>query len=433
MKNTGMRWARFALVMLLVLALAACGSSGKPKETEQKADFAPKLDTNTSCSIRVAGHYNNFEALEAEFNRFNQYYPNVELSYTYLDNYKKTIVSALGSEEAPDVFFVYPQMPTQPEYSALFEAAEDLSAESLGIDLSCIREAILYKDAEGHVPYVPVYSSTYGMLVNEEIFEKEKIAIPGTYTELIAACEALQKAGYASPIMGHPSMLVYPLYFPYFCGQIMGKDDVLSQLNALDPTAGEYMRGAMELAADFMGRGFVDQELCAQLENDYEAVILRFFEGDVPMMLASSGTVSGTEKRQSMSEAFTAHPFRYSFYPVPSTDQGGYFLETISMGFAVNKNSANLDMTNEFMRFLVSTSELNQMAQMKRMVSPCNDMSLDGVYAAFGKVPSDHIINLSRLGLGDEADTQVRKAGRKVSSGQLTVDEAVAAFGTLED
>ena len=34
------------------------------------------------------GDYGNFEALEAEFDRFNEYYPNVSLSYVKLDDYK---------------------------------------------------------------------------------------------------------------------------------------------------------------------------------------------------------------------------------------------------------------------------------------------------------------------------------------------------------
>ena len=149
-------------------------------------------------------------------------------------------------------------------------------------------------------------------------------------------------------------------------------------------------------------------------------------------MFASGNTVSGTEKRESQSEAFSAHPFRYSFYPVPSTEEGGYFINMISMGFAVNKNSRNLEMANEFMRFLVSAGELNRMAQAKRMVTPCVDMSLDGVYAAFGQVDVKRVINLSDLGLADTPDSQVRKAGWLVSNGNMTVDEAVEAFGSIE-
>ena len=113
-------------------------------------------------------------------------------------------------------------------------------------------------------------------------------------------------------------------------------------------------------------------------------------------------------------------------------EEGGYFLNTISMGFAVNKNSKNLDLANEFMRFLVTTEELNRMAQAKRMVTPCANMSLDGVYAAFGQVDAGHIVNQSDLGLEDAPDVQVRRAGWQVSNGLMTVDQAVEAFGTLE-
>ena len=424
-----------ALLLALVLCLTACGSKETPKAQEAAAGFQPKLDTKTDCSINVVGHYNNFEALEAEFNRFAEYYPNVKMNYTFLDNYNGIIVTALNSAEAPDIFFTYPWMANREGYASVYgELAENLADPALGIDLSCIRESLLYKTADGKVPTVPVYTTTYGMMVNEEIFEKEKIAVPTTYDELISACEALKKAGYQSPIMAYNrgNFMLFPLFFPYFCGQIQGNAEALQALNEMKEGAGEYARSALTLADDFIHRGFVDLESCNALENDYNAVILRFFEGDVPMMFATGNTVSGTEKRESQSEAFTAHPFKYSFHPVPSTDQGGYFINTISMGFAVNKNSKNLDMANEFMRFLVSTEELNRICQAKRMVTPCVDMSLDGVYAAFGKVDAQHIINLSDLGLADTPDNQVRRAGWQVSNGLLTVDEALAAFGTLQ-
>ena len=421
-----------ALALVLAFTLTACGAQDKPKEMANQGGFAPRLDTGLDVSLNVAGHYSNFEALEDEFARFNQYYPNVKLTYTYLDNYNRIIGTALQGEEAPDIFFTYPWVFSGEVNADIVAAAEDLSDEKLGIDLGCIRAGILYKDAQGHVPYVPIYSSTYGMLVNEAIFEKEKISIPTTYEQLVSACEALQKAGYASPMMGYEGFLVYPLYFPYFCATVRHDEKALKALNALDEQAGEYARPALALAADFMGRGFVDIDACKALENDYEAVILRFFEGDVPMMLASGGTVSGTEKRESKSEAFSAHPFSYSFHPVPSTEEGGYFFETVSMGFAVNKNSKNLDMTNEFMRFLICTEELNRMARAKRMVTPCSDMSLDGIYASFGALDEKRVINAASLGLDDAPDTQMRLAGYKVSVGAMTVDEAVAAFGKLE-
>lgn len=425
MKKLGMR--KLALVLVLVLALCLTGCAGK--EAKKQEGFAPKLDTKADCTITVSGHYENFEALETEFNRFAEYYPNVNMKYVYMDDYKNNIATALESSEAPDIFFTYSSWG-----DAEYTQAENLADPATGIDLSCIRESLLYKDAAGNVPTVPVYTTTYGMLVNEEIFEKNKIAIPKTYDELIAACEALKAAGYASPIMAYNngSEMLFPMFYPYFCAQIQGKADVIQKMNSMEEGAGEYMRSALELAADFMSRGYIDLESCSQIANNYEALILRFFEGDVPMMMATGNTVSGTEKREKKSEAFTAHPFKYSYHPVPSTKEGGYFLNLVSIGFAVNKNSQNLAMANEFMRFLVTPGEMNRMAQAKRMVTPCTDMSLDGVYAAFGGMDASRVINMSELGLADTPDAQVRKAGWQVSNGTMTVDEAVAAFGTLQ-
>ncbi len=438
MKNYGRNWISCALMLALILCLTACGKKEEPKSQENKAGFVPKLDTKTECSINVVGHYNNFEALEAEFNRFSKYYPNVKMTYTFMDGYRKggsrILSTALAGGEAPDIFFTFPWIGNWPDGDEILAASENLADPSLGIDLSCIRENLLKKEANGQILSVPVYTTTYGMLVNEDIFTKEKLTVPTTYAELLSVCETLKKAGYNDPILAcskDAGDLLYPLFFPYFCGQIQGNETALKELNEMKPEAGKYMRDALTLVADFMGHGYLDLKSCAALKDNYDAVILRFFEGDVPMMLASANTVSGTKKREAKSEAFTARPFKYSFHPVPSTDKGGYFVNAISIGFGVNKNSKNLAMANEFMRFLVCADELNQMANIKRMVTPCADMSLDSVYAPFQKLDGQRFINISELGVNDKASSQISKAGWQVSLGKMTVDEAVAAFGSI--
>ena len=65
------------LAVLMILGLAACGSDNQEATTE--GGFSPSLDTSTSCNITVAGGYDNFEALETEFDSFHKYYPNVEM------------------------------------------------------------------------------------------------------------------------------------------------------------------------------------------------------------------------------------------------------------------------------------------------------------------------------------------------------------------
>lgn len=102
------------------------------------------------------------------------------------------------------------------------------------------------------------------------------------------------------------SSMLYSLFFPYFCGSIAGNQTAIDDLNALKPEAGEYMRSSLDLIVDFMNQNIVDLESCNEIADDYNSVIKRFFEGDIPMMFSSSSTVSGTKKREIQSEAFQA-------------------------------------------------------------------------------------------------------------------------------
>ena len=209
--------------------------------------------------------------------------------------------------------------------------------------------------------------------------------------------------------------------------------EAVKKLNALDPSAGEYMRPSLEKIGQFLKDCHVDLDACAKIEDNYEAVILRFFEGDVPMMTCSGDTVSGTKKRESISEAFIAKPFKYTFVPIPMTDEGAYFLDMPNLQFSVNKDSQNLDMVNEFMRFLVTSQELNEIAQNKGLMSPTKDLSFDNMYAAFGDVPESRILSPEVIGLTDDAVIQLRQAVYGVGTGAMTEDEAVADYGKFSE
>jgi multiple sugar transport system substrate-binding protein len=421
------------LTICMLLSLPACGV--KPQE-DTVTEFKPALDTGTSCSITVAGNYDNFEALEAEFDRFNEYYPNVQLSYVKLDDYNNTLGTALGGNDRPNIFFSYTWMNGDEKYASVLAHMEDLSDAALKLDLGCIRPGLIHRDSGGHVLMVPVFSRTYGMLVNNDLFKKEGIEVPTTWAELLAACETFRGKGYASPMMGYSakssSCLMYTVAYPLFVASLNDNPEALALANGLDPAAGEYMRSALEKVEKLIQNGCVDLAECDKIEDNYTKVILRFFEGDVPMMICAGDTVSGTKKRESQSEAFTASPFGYSFAPIPLTDKGGYFIDSPSVQFSVNKDCSDLEMTNEFMRFLITKAELNEMASVKRLVTPTTDLSVDSVYAPFGKIPSERTISPELLGITDPLTVQIRVAAFRVGKGEMTVNEAVAMYGRFE-
>ncbi len=417
----------------LVASLTACGSS--PAE-ETSAGFAPTLDPNAEATITVAGSYDNFEALEAEFDRFNEFYPNVQLSYVKLDDYQNILGTVLEGEDAPNIFFSYTWMTGNEKYSTVVSHMEDLSDASLKLDLSCIRPGLIKHDEADRVTMVPVFSRSYGMLVNNDLFEKEGLKVPTTWSELLTVCNEFRDRGYANPMMGYSlkssSCLMYTVAYPLFVATLADDPDALAKANALDPTAGEYMRSSLEAVDQLIQSGCVNLAECDKIEDNYTQVILRFFEGDVPMMICAGDTVSGTRKRESQSEAFTANPFNYTFNPIPMTEDGGYFLDSPSIEFSVNRDCEDLEMTNEFMRFLITRNELNEMASVKRLITPTVDMSTDPVYAPFGQVPEVRTMSPEVLGITDALTVQIRNAAFKVGTGEMTVEDAIAAYGTFE-
>ncbi len=133
------------LALLMVTGSTACGPV---KQETAKEGFRPSLDTSASCHINVAGGYDNFEALEAEFDRFNDYYPNVELMFTKVDDYNNMIGAVLNGNDAPDIYVNYFWMYGRDQYRSSIDHAEDLSDPALGLDLDCIRSNIILSPEE---------------------------------------------------------------------------------------------------------------------------------------------------------------------------------------------------------------------------------------------------------------------------------------------
>lgn len=429
------KFLRLALALSTTAVLASCGAPA------QEDVFKPALDPNTRCTIKVVGDYSNFEALEAEFDKFNNkttgYYPNVTLTYEKVDAYSDNIGTVLGSgDDAPNIFFSYAAwIGGDAKYSAAISHMEDLSDPALKLNLDCIRPGLIKHDTNGKVPMIPVFSRTYGTLVNNDLFKKENVKVPTTWTELVDACASFREKAYESPMMGYSvkdsSCLMNTIAYPAFVAALANNPEALEKANNLDPSAGEFMREPLNKVDALVGGGAIDLDSCDTITDNYNQVILRFFEGDVPMMICAGDTVSGTKKREEQSQAFKESPFEYSYIPIPLTEQGGYFIDSPSIQFSVNKDCKNLEMTNEFMRFLVRNSELNAMASIKRLVTPTKEMSFDSVFAAFGQIPTERTFSPEALGVKDSLAKQIRIASYKVGRGDLTVDEAVAQYGKL--
>lgn len=81
------------------------------------------------------------------------------------------------------------------------------------------------------------------------------------------------------------------------------------------------------------------------------------------------------------------------------------------------------------MRFLINKDELDNLAKIKRLISPAKDTVLDKMYASFGDAKAVYI---SDLGLSDDVDKKMRTAGNMVAQGKMSINEAINSWTTLE-
>ncbi len=64
-------------------------------------------------------------------------------------------------------------------------------------------------------------------------------------------------------------------------------------------------------------------------------------------------------------------------------------------------------------------------------MSPTRDLSFNTMYAAFGDVPEERIVSPEEFGLTDDAVIQLRQAVYGVGTGEMTIDEAIAGYGSF--
>lgn len=423
-----------ALNIFMVATLVGCG--GKEKGSDE---FTPSLDRQTKCNIRVVGSYSNFEALETEFDRFNVFYPKVNLEYVKLDKYETTLSTVLDGDDKPNIFFSEPKMMNNESYASIVAHMEDLSDEKLKINLDCIRPSLIKTYGKGKIYMVPIFSKTSGMLVNKNLFNKENLEIPTTYAELLNVCAKFKEKEYANPIMGYTkdnkpsSGLMNAIAYPYFIAELSKDSKSLELANNLDPQAGEYMRKGLTVIDDLIKKNYINIEACDQIGDNYEKLLFRFFENDVPMMVCNGDIVSGAKKRETKDGSpFKNNPFKYSFVPIPVTEEGGFFIDSPSVEFSVNKDCDNLDMTNEFMKFLVRTKELDEMASEKGLITPTKTIPFEPNYAAFNDVPAERTISPEVIGAKDTLATQIRIASYQVGKGEISIDDAVKKYGQFK-
>lgn len=401
-KNTTKIIAFAAIAALATASLSGCGSTDSektdtPKKTE--ADFTPALDTEDAVTLEIAGCLGNFEALDQVVNDFNEYYPNVTISYEQNDLHQ--LAEYVKNNTAVDIFMTSDTNVRSKDQEAMYVYDNCLDLSSQDIDTSVIDpELVKVCTVDNKLVRIPLAKLMCGLTVNKTLLEKEGLDIPQNYSEFLSVCEALKSKGY-TPIQSARFHACSDLVLPMAMSILGNSEELTDLVKAGDPSYADSLTSVYDKLDELLQKGYISAEVNATYPDDnYDGAILKFFEGDVPFWVATTESFSGTKKRESKSEAFLAEPFEYEFIDAPLGDTGVYDYEEPWYGFSVNKDSDTLDYAVEFMRFLAQEKELNKLAEIKGMPSATltnhddrfsnaiNPSKMDGKYVFNGEIES---------------------------------------------
>lgn len=357
------------VVSVLSAAAVAAGIFTGCSSKSGSEEFSPLLDKEASVTISVNGSWSNFEALEAVAADWNEIYPNVNISYSRIDDYYNILETLVDGDAKPDIVVFNPNT----YYSGKDKIIENLADLSkAGLDTSIYNDEVLNAITVDDKLCVFAWGvAASGFVVNMDILDSLGLSVPQTHDEFIKVCDTLKENGY-TPIQGCTGSIYGNILRNECYYRIFGEKDSDEVINALSTDAegcGSYFTDEYNAMLDIVKRGYIDTAVNDSITDIYEGSILHFFEGNTPFLCFTTEGFSGMKKRESKSEAFMADPFEYEFVSLPVCGDEKVLTKDTFGGLAVVEGSENEEWAKEFLRFLCCSDEINKMAETKRVPS----------------------------------------------------------------
>lgn len=182
----------FLTAALAVTALTGCGSSGKGTEqTSATQTNTTQAEKTEKTVVSMTGWYDeaNMKNIIDTINKQLGGDITVEYTFVNLQQYNNVLSTQLAAGEGPDILSDGASFPARIKAGNLVEITGSdyiKNFNEAGLSLC---------STQGKVYGVPSYGWYSGLWYNKDIFEKNGVAIPETFDELVAACDKLSQNG----------------------------------------------------------------------------------------------------------------------------------------------------------------------------------------------------------------------------------------------
>jgi raffinose/stachyose/melibiose transport system substrate-binding protein len=353
------------LAMMLTFSLTGC-KTAETAETTAAATTAAAAATTAAAETTAAATTAAAEPITLEFwswnnegsypivhedaeKRFMADFPNVTVKREYISytDYLVKLKAVISGEAAPDIF----QIPWAGEYTELARSGKllpltDKLKENFPEFFPSVMNAI---SVDGDAWAVPLDLNTLQIAYNMNMFKEMGLEIPKSQEELIALAKKLADAGKFGIAQGTKDLWT-------------AADSFFAQVAYTDPTHTKMMD------ADAGKIGWDDPVFLQAAKNMAALVAAGVYAPGANSMDAFVGAKDLFVQQQSamfypvgnfITGGITtdiAGAFEYSLFPTPPLKAGDEFLPTggVAEMFVISKDSANVDMAVEFMRYLTN-------------------------------------------------------------------------------
>lgn len=324
------------LLILLLLAVPVVGAKLFLKEINLGTNDEEELKGDITF---VSNRTDKRDEIEALINEFEELNPKVNVELELIGDAETILQRKASVGELPDVTLV-PSNISKNEYANYFLTIDDLGFNDnniynydmgLGSDsrLYCLNSSITWQ----------------GIIYNKEIFQKANIEkLPTTIEELFQACEKIKALGVTPIAINYRQSWTMNLWvdiIPHLFDNNFSKDTVLGNKTILNSDSGMYK--SLNLAREIVKRGYCEEDL---LNYDWQQFKNDMNDGKIAMTVWNSDFINQLEDMGMDKDDI-------GMFPIPETKiikiYGDY-------KFAVSKNSDNLEVAKEFLKYIFEES-----------------------------------------------------------------------------
>lgn len=301
-------------------------------------------------------------------------------------------------------------------------------ADLSGLDnVKNLREVVKAANTvNGKLVAIPQEVVSYGLFVNQDMFDDYDLELPQTPEDLLECCRVFKENGIETPIGANrwwlENFVLAQAYADMYNGDTT--DEEIAALNSGQAKYSDYMRAGFEYLQEMIDLEYID----AKAAYTYEAI-----EGEGPDFLAQkTPIVMAYWAAANADTAYGDVDFNLQVIGFP-TKLGQ--MPVVSMnGYGVGINAKHLDDAMDMLNVLMSDKTLQTYADTNHVISPSKNVQVECKDAL---KPLNAKINEGIYVLGSNASMKLEQWGntciivRSLLEG-ASVDECMAAFDELQ-